>query len=922
MLLIAHLAAAGTAQLSGSGTISSLSPSLTYAGGTYVASNPTPPASSAGGVTLSPVCTDNTCDRFLLTVANIPDAYHALHPDDRLVFKTEWTNSGSDFDLWVYDSTGNTVLTKSASSADPEIATLPILAGTTRYVVRVVPFTVTGDSFTGTIGLGSLPGPPPVYHAADYAAGTDVFSCNLHLTGTDQNGSDHGRDKEPAVRFNPDGVGYVASNGDGVGLWRVTDACGQEDSFLGIADLSNGGGDCDVETGTARNANGFYNLYTSALHSADALVNINASVSFDNGQTFLTTPITNATPLNDRNWSAAYGKDIVYLSYRSANTGNQQFVVRAQAVEGQPLVFGPSAPVYTDPTVLQSPLPETGNMVVDPRPVPLGTPAMTAGIDGQGDVYHGFIVNGGQSAYVAVSRDFGVTWKDTKVFDAPPGSTYSHIFSWVAVDRAGNVYTCFADDHAVYYSVSTDLKTSDTPTWSRPVRVSDGPDTKSSALPSVAAGSSGRIVFIWYGSPTASVTDTDAQWRVFFSRCDNALDALALGGVPHIEQTVVSDHVVHEGELCEGGTLGCSGNTRALLDDIEVDVDPLDGSALLAFTDDGPIGGTFITRQLSGGSSIAGEVVTDRSQACPVVAENCSGTPEPPGSTCFLPGFRVFDDASGDMVGNFASPESDILRGFVAEPLRPDMVQKITFTLKVASLDPANLPLNRIWQMDFTVPTSPETTFFVAMQTCNPTKIPNFTFGFVNAGANNINTGLGTADAGEVLADGEIRITMPKGKVGSSTSAGSVYWHADIGSRLRAVKGQSFFLEGADCSGLLDTVDETGSGSYTVQGNCTPVGVEPTGAGGPMLALAGGNPVRGQTRLTYALPRAGHVRIAVFNVAGQRVCTLADREQEGGLHAVDFDLERSAGHRLGPGVYLVRLEAGNVRRQVRIIALR
>ena len=277
MLLIAHLAAAGTAQLSGSGTISPLSPSLTYAGGTYVASNPTPPVSGAGGVTLSPVCTDNTCDRFLLTVANIPDAYHALHPDDRLVFKTEWTNSGSDFDLWVYDSTGNAVLTKSASSADPEIATLPILAGTTRYVVRVVPFTVTGDSFTGTIGLGSLPGPPPVYHAADYAAGTDVFSCNLHLTGTDQNGSDHGRDKEPAVRFNPDGVGYVASNGDGVGLWRVTDACGQEDSFLGIADLSNGGGDCDVETGTARNANGFYNLYTSALHSTDVTSSTRAS---------------------------------------------------------------------------------------------------------------------------------------------------------------------------------------------------------------------------------------------------------------------------------------------------------------------------------------------------------------------------------------------------------------------------------------------------------------------------------------------------------------------------------------------------------------------------------------------------------------------------------------------------------------------
>jgi len=924
-LVLAALAASPAwATFSGSGTISPLLPTLTYNGGTYLASNPTPPVGSAGGTSFTPVCTDQLCDRYLVTVANIPSNYAATHPTDRLNFKIQWANAGSDFDLWVYDSTGTTVLTKSASSADPEMTSLPIESGTTTYMVRVVPFTVTGDTFTGTIGLGPLPGPPDVYGPSSHVASADVFSCNTHLTGLDSGGSSHDRDREPAVRFAGDGLAYVTSNGSGVGLWRVTDGCGKDFSFLGIADLPNGGGDCDVELGTVRNANGYYNIYTSSLHSTDLLLNINSTVSYDGGQTFLTTPISDATPLNDRNWSAAYGKDIVYLSYRSANTGNQQFVVRAQAVEGQPLVFGPSAPVYTDPTVITSPLPEVGNMVADARATPPGTPAMTAGPDGQGNVYHGFVIGGGLHVYVAVSRDFGVTWHDTKVFDAPAGSTYDHIFTWVAVDRAGNVYTCFSDDHNIYYSVSTNIRTSDTPTWSRPVRVSDGPDTKSSALPSVAAGSAGRLVFTWYGSPATSSQDPNAQWYVFHARCNNALDALAPAGVPQFEQSMVSDHIVHEGALCQGGTLGCSGNTRALLDDFEIDVDPLDGSSFITFTDDGPVGGTFITRELAGVSAIAGEEVVDRSGVCPVAAENCAGAPEPTGAPCDVPGRRVVSDGSGDMFGTFTAPEADILQILVAEPFRQDGVEKITFTMRVASLDPANLPLNRIWQTYFTVPTVPETTFFVAMQTCNPQAIPNFTFGFVNAGANNLNTGLGTADAGVVLANGEIRITMTKQKIGSSTSAGSVYWHADIGTRLRAIKGETFFLEGADCTGLLEPVDQTGSGSYTVQGNCPqfPVSVPPATGPGLSLRLLGGNPFRGRTLVGYTLPHPGPVRIVVYSVTGQRVATLVDGEQEAGPHSVPFDLDHTSGRSLGPGVYLVRIDTGGEDRSVRAIGLR
>ncbi|MCU0607840.1 MAG: Ig-like domain-containing protein, partial [Candidatus Edwardsbacteria bacterium] len=48
------------------------------------------------------------------------------------------------------------------------------------------------------------------------------------------------------------------------------------------------------------------------------------------------------------------------------------------------------------------------------------------------------------------------------------------------------------------------------------------------------------------------------------------------------------------------------------------------------------------------------------------------------------------------------------------------------------------------------------------------------------------------------------------------------------------------------------------------------------------------NPVRGRTTVKYALPRAGNVRIAVYNVAGQKVKTLVDGTMNAGYHSVSW----------------------------------
>ena len=80
------------------------------------------------------------------------------------------------------------------------------------------------------------------------------------------------------------------------------------------------------------------------------------------------------------------------------------------------------------------------------------------------------------------------------------------------------------------------------------------------------------------------------------------------------------------------------------------------------------------------------------------------------------------------------------------------------------------------------------------------------------------------------------------------------------------------------------------------------------------FSLAGANPFRSQTALSYSLPKAGPVRITVYNVAGQRVTTLVNRQSTPGTFTVPLQLSRA-------GVYLVSLKAGEFSKNLRVIAL-
>ncbi|AFN74223.1 hypothetical protein MROS_0982 [Melioribacter roseus P3M-2] len=66
------------------------------------------------------------------------------------------------------------------------------------------------------------------------------------------------------------------------------------------------------------------------------------------------------------------------------------------------------------------------------------------------------------------------------------------------------------------------------------------------------------------------------------------------------------------------------------------------------------------------------------------------------------------------------------------------------------------------------------------------------------------------------------------------------------------------------------------------------------------------NPFNPVTNIKYSIPKAGHVTLKVFNVLGQEVATLVNKEQSPGSYVVDFDASR-----LASGIYLYSLQTEN-----------
>lgn len=81
------------------------------------------------------------------------------------------------------------------------------------------------------------------------------------------------------------------------------------------------------------------------------------------------------------------------------------------------------------------------------------------------------------------------------------------------------------------------------------------------------------------------------------------------------------------------------------------------------------------------------------------------------------------------------------------------------------------------------------------------------------------------------------------------------------------------------------------------------------------------NPFNAQTKITYALPQAAHVRVLIYNILGQQIRELLDAEQRAGFQQIIWDGRDRFGRAVSSGIYLVALHIDGERRLLRRMVL-
>ena len=81
------------------------------------------------------------------------------------------------------------------------------------------------------------------------------------------------------------------------------------------------------------------------------------------------------------------------------------------------------------------------------------------------------------------------------------------------------------------------------------------------------------------------------------------------------------------------------------------------------------------------------------------------------------------------------------------------------------------------------------------------------------------------------------------------------------------------------------------------------------------------NPFNTSTTIRFDLPQPGDVNLAVYNLTGQKVATLAHGNRQPGTYTLQWDGRDKAGRALASGMYVLRLAAGEERVETRKMAL-
>ncbi len=438
--------------------------------------------------------------------------------------------------------------------------------------------------YSGYVSVAPAPIEPVT--SGKYKQGSFAFSAPLKLAGPDDllflN-----QDLEPRAAF--DGLGniYVAAiqgTPAGTDVWKSMDG-GSSFSYLGQPDGAQaaaalggrggglGGGDEDIVIGSSGR------VYVASLFGVERPLTLTMSSSSNGGGAWVVNPLSQTFPVVDRQWLASRGDNELYMTFQQEGVllvgTNSLFCVKS--TDGG--ITFPQITEITTPEIGVQPGFQ-GNLAIDPR---------------NGYLYNVFVGHLANELYLARSTDGGKSFIIGLIYRGPIGTSVSYVFPIISVDRGGNPHVVFSNGHNIYLTSSPDAGAS----WTTPVRVNNGADSKTSISPWIDAGDAGKVDIMWWGTSASNNLDANAQWKVGFAQVLNAF-----AKTPTITQNPVTG-VFHSGPICVNGT-GCASGTRSLAEYASTTV-YRDGRAMIVFPDDknNAQPQTYFTKQTNGPSIIS-----------------------------------------------------------------------------------------------------------------------------------------------------------------------------------------------------------------------------------------------------------------------------------------------------------------------------
>ncbi|MFA5032545.1 MAG: FlgD immunoglobulin-like domain containing protein [bacterium] len=88
------------------------------------------------------------------------------------------------------------------------------------------------------------------------------------------------------------------------------------------------------------------------------------------------------------------------------------------------------------------------------------------------------------------------------------------------------------------------------------------------------------------------------------------------------------------------------------------------------------------------------------------------------------------------------------------------------------------------------------------------------------------------------------------------------------------------------------------------------------------LSLTSVNSTSSKYTFSYALPKTGNVKVCVYNVLGQKIATLENKDRKAGVYKVIWNGKNMSGKNCSSGAYFVRMNTGEISRSLQFVLVR